>query len=197
MIAFFCHKNKHLTVVPYKCGTKILFSKSHECFFDILHLNDSSKFSDLELFLKYAVKKTFITRDPFQRYISFFKSFAYSKHKSCIIPKTLSKNFYKDLKNSIPLLKQYHSEDIHTKKQSEYFYDSGEKIKDYEIVDTQFLNQWFYLSFAVQLDKYQSNDITKSVLPESVSDFSDFFSVHHEIREIYFEDYNLYNQSVY
>lgn len=195
MIAFHDPIAKHLIIVPYKCGTNTMTRNSGACGLNVIRLSNDYSNDLIKQVCAQAIKKTFITRDPMLRYFSFFNAFAYSPtHKSSIIPKKLTNNFYQDIYNSIPLLKKYHDTDPHTTKQRSFFDIFNENVDEYEFIDTAHFNKWFYLSFAQKITEYTPS-LQKIPFPNTLYDFSILMDVKNEIKNIYEEDYAIYTRA--
>jgi hypothetical protein len=195
MIAFFNPVVKHLIIVPHKCGTTIMTTNSGMCGLNVIQLSNDYSNVFIKDICAQPIKKTFITRDPLIRYFSFFKTFAYTPlHQSLVVPKKLTNNFYEDISNSIPLLKKYYDQDIHTQKQYSFFSIFDENIDEYEFIDTAYFNKWLYLSFGKKTTEYISS-MGETLFPKTVHDLSTFIDVKNELKHIYEEDYLIYAKS--
>lgn len=202
MIVLFEQTKNHLIVVPHRCGTGLMMKIARDIDMNVVPFVVTDNTFSIELikqFINKATKKTFITREPVERYLSFFKAFrdasAEGIYKNYVLPKKKTNSVFRDLNDSMLLLKENYELDVHTRPQYTYFKLFEQSIDDYEIVNVNNITKWIYLTFVKKIEDNHTSTLKDFPLMQDIIEFTSFMNVSSCIKEIYKQDYLIYEKA--
>lgn len=190
MIVFFSHETESIIITPFRCGSRHLIKNASD--YNLMHFSVETAYGKklFKSIINDVEDKTFLYRDPVDRYISFYHTFIFNKPEKeapnkSIIPKIRSKNFWEDLYNSVSLLEKYFDIDSHTNNQYRYFSMMDENINDYKIIDVENFSKFIYLTFA---DKVEAHKKPLSDEKFNFYDFQYYNKIKPRLEKLYEED---------
>jgi len=216
MRIFYQEDTKHLIITPLRCGSSYMARNSTD--FKLITLPNiyySSRptIALFEALFQESEKKTFIFRDPFERFLSYYNTFVFKQNtrtdkddksaspiRKILLPLAENKNIWEDINNSLLVIKDNYEIDWHTRPQTQFFLfaahhikntSSDEFINSFEFINFDNYRKWIYLTFA-KITEY------KSALEENTSlttffDWNNFIKINNFIKDIYKRDYEIFN----
>jgi hypothetical protein len=209
---FYYHPTNHFIASPTRTGSTFLLNNCSE---SLVHLTDISKeneqiTSDREIFKNQSQHRTFIYRDPVDRFLSWYKKFvvldefmmsqtiSYSNFLRAMLLDNKSNNPIEDLYNSLDLIKQHHSKDIHTVGYSHFIDVNDIDLHQFNVIN--FLNFKTWVVAELNLTPVNQNQNYKHILedseeltyvPKNEEEREKLQEVVSTLKEIYKQDYEL------
>jgi len=216
MRIFYQSSTSHLIIAPYRCGSTYLKDKSDHLgltYLGVLGADGVYRDTITYLFNNKDISKTFIYRDPIERYISYYAQFVqpYSgenattkkkilettanKYADYIIQKDLleeasKNNIWYNIHKGLSALEKNYTKDWHTNTLHSYFEYTNQKIENYNFVPWDSFAKWIFLIFKVKND-YKSK--LKDDLSETTTsglDIMKCIEIYTTLKSLYAVDYD-------
>lgn len=197
---------KHLIIAPLRCGSSILEDNAEKYNLVVMtseiphnYGHESELYNNTEFLnlIKESDKRTFLFKEPFERLVSFYRTFVYyphffkhdgelNKRFRLFFSENRKQDFWDDMLQAWDLIEQHYKYDPHTTPQYHFFKSCNQNVDDYEIVSTDEYRKWICLNFA---EKIEDRISPIHEIPIKFSSISKIQKLHEMCKILYKEDY--------